>query len=78
MGFLTPVVSQLDCSLIVGSQLGTVLLQHTIQSLDLLLLEVSVFLLQLGVVSLQCTALSVSSTSATGHIVVEQVFAVQG
>jgi len=53
-------VSQLDCSLIVGGQLGTVLLQHTIQSLDLLLLEVSILLLQLGVVSLQCTAAQMS------------------
>ncbi len=61
-------VSQLDCSLIVGGQLGTVLLQHTIQPLDLLLLEVSILLLQLGVVSLQCTAAQyVISTCNRSH-----------
>ena len=52
---MAPMVCQLHCSFIVSSQLGTVFLQHTVQILDLLLLEVCILLLQLSIVLLQDT-----------------------
>ena len=53
MRLLTPVVRQLHCSLIVSRQLGSVLLKHAVQVLDLALLQVYILLLQLSILLLQ-------------------------
>lgn len=48
-------VCQLDCSLIVRSQLGSVLLQHRVQVFNLPLLQLCILVLQLCILLLQVT-----------------------